>query len=333
MTTRLFGILACSLACASASAQSTPAAGGGTTPAASTTQPAAASTTPPPAAQPQPSSTTTTTKSNPDGSTTTSTLSLNPDPAAASSVHPWTVELNPRLWWVSPSGDLQLPGGSGTVDIRDLDLDTPEFTPAGSVAINADNFRFQFFGAMYSRDSEFTVASPTALGSISLLPSGPSEASFDFGIYDLSIGYRFLQYDFKKRSQQSVETADFNLDLYGIAGARMYDLNIDVSQTGSGAASADEFFIEPIIGVRSELTIIRDFSVNLQLDGGGFGDSDRSSFSFSISVDFMWRPVNWFALQIGWRHIGYTFEDGENSNKFEYDGAMAGLFTGIVFRF
>ncbi|MGE3106987.1 MAG: hypothetical protein AB7G11_13290 [Phycisphaerales bacterium] len=256
-----------------------------------------------------------------------------PDGTNRSVVSDWTVEINPRLWWVSPSGDIRFPGGSSKVDVEELNLDTPEFTPAGSIAINAGDFRFQFLGASYSRDAEFFVAAPLAVGSISLLPSAESSASIDFGIYDVSIAYRVLQRDFKTHSGPSQENADFVLDLYALGGARLYDLNIDVSQTGTGSASVDEFFIEPIIGVRSELAIIRDFTVNLQLDGGGFGDSDRSSFSFNISVDFQWRPVPWFAAQIGWRQVVYSFADGQDLSKFEYEGGMAGLFAGVVFRF
>ncbi len=259
-----------------------------------------------------------------------------PDGTLTSVVDTWTIEINPRLWWVSPSGDLRLPGSaSGTpkVRIEDLNLDTPQFTPAGSVSIDADNFRFSFAGASFSNDAEFFVPSPLAVGSISLLPTDPSESSFDLGIYELNVGYRFYQLDYKRRSEPSIETADLHLDLYALAGARMYDLNIRVSQAGTGVSEADEFYIEPIIGVRSELTIIRDFTINLQLDGGGMGDSDRSSFSFNIAIDFQWRPTPWFGVQIGWRQVAYSFEDGTGASAFEYEGAMAGLFTGAVLRF
>lgn len=261
------------------------------------------------------------------------TATATADGRVQSTINEWTIEINPRLWWVSPSGDIHFPGGSNDVSIEDLNLDTPELTPAGSLAINADRFRFSFFGASYSRNAAFTTVSPLAVGSISLLPTGPSESSFDLGMYELTVGYRFLQRDFKHHSETSAESADLILDLYGLAGARMYDLNIDVSQVGTGTSSVDEFFIEPIIGVRTELTIIRDFSVNLQLDGGGFGDSDRSSFSFNVGVDFQWCPLPWIGVQIGWRQVFYSFEDGDSTDKFKYDGALAGLFAGVVLRF
>lgn len=267
------------------------------------------------------------------GGSESSTVSAAPDGTMVSRVNDWTISLNPNVWWVSPSGDIRMPGGTSSVRVEDLNLDTPRFAPAASVSINAEDFRFTFAGASYSLDSEFTVASPLAVGSISLLPTGPSESSFDLGIYEVTLGYRFYERDFKAKSEPSPESADLRLDLYAVGGARMYDLNIRVSQPGTGESEADEFYIEPIIGVRSELTIIRDFSINLQLDGGGFGDSDRSSFSFNIAIDFQWRPAPWIGVQIGWRQVAYTFEDGTGMNTFEYDGAMAGLFTGVVLRF
>jgi len=258
------------------------------------------------------------------------------DGVTASVGSDWTIEINPRLWWVSPSGDLKLPGGQpDKVDVKHLDLDTPEFTPAGSFAINADRFRFTFLGATYSRSADSAADSAFQLGGLNIAGGDQLDTDFDFSIFDLTVGYRFYSRDFKETTRNKAEAADLKLDLYALAGARLYDLDIQVRQSGSGSGRAgiDEFFIEPIIGVRSEMTIIRDFTMNLQLDGGGFGDSDQSSFSFNISVDFQWRPAPWIGVQIGWRQVLYSFSDGSGVQEFEYDGAMAGLFTGVVFKF
>ena len=252
----------------------------------------------------------------------------------ASATKDWVIELNPRLWWVSPSGEVTFPGGGEELEIEELNLDTPAFTPAGSFSINADKFRVSFFGASYSQDAEFGVgASPLAVGPITLAPGSSAESSFDLGIYEINVGYRFLRHDFKKSTKDQEVSADLQLDLYGVAGVRAYDLGIGVSQASTGEVNVDQFYVEPLIGIRSEFIIIRDFSMNLQLDAGAFGDSDRSSFSFNIAVDFEWRPIHWLGIQLGWRQLLYSFNDGDDANEFKYQGGMAGLFTGVVIRF
>lgn len=276
---------------------------------------------------------------SPDGGATAKVVTDTPanstgDPLSPASLADWTIEVNPRLWWVSPSGDLQLPGTTAAkVGIEDLDLDTPEFTPAGSFAINADRFRFSFFGSSYSRDARFAAGSAFQLGTLSVSAGDDVHSMFDLGIYELTVGYRFYQHDFALSSLNPADCAHLVLGLYVVGGVRMYDLNIQVERPGVGSTGTDQFFIEPIAGIRAEHTITRDFTVNLQLDGGGFGDSDRTSYSFNISVDFQWRPIPWLGLQIGWRQTLYSFTDGENATEFQYDGAMAGLFAGLVLRF
>lgn len=257
------------------------------------------------------------------------------DPLAApASLADWTVEVNPRLWWVSPSGKMQLPGSTASkVRVETLDLDTPEFTPAGSVAINADRFRFSFFGSSYSRDARFSAGSAFQLGTLSVTAGDAVHSMFDLGMYELTLGYRFYRRDFAIDSLAPAECAHLLLDLYVLGGARLYDLDVQVERPTIATTGADQLFVEPIAGVRSELSVTRDFTINLQLDGGGYGDSDRTSYSFNISVDFQWRPISWMGVQIGWRQTLYSFTDGENATSFEYDGAMAGLFAGLSFRF
>jgi len=267
------------------------------------------------------------------GDTASTTTPCDPLDAPGS-LADWTIEVNPRLWWVSPSGDLQLPGSTAPkVRIETLDLDTPEFTPAGSLAIHADRFRFSFFGSSYSRDARFNAGSAFQLGTLNVSAGDDVRSMFDLGIYELTLGYRFYRRGFAIARLNPADCAHLLLDLYVVGGARMYDLDIEVERPGVATTGTDQFFIEPIAGLRSELAITHDFAINLQLDGGGFGDSDRSSFSFNISIDFQWRPISWLGVQIGWRQTLYSFSDGEGASTFEYDGAMAGLFAGLSLRF
>lgn len=249
----------------------------------------------------------------------------------------WTIRIDPTVWWVSPAGDLKLPASGTTagssVDLSRLNLDTPEFTPAGSVAINAGDFRFSFFGAAYSRDAEAVADSAFQIGDASFAAGDAIDTSFDFNLFDLTAGYRFYSYDWRKCSQDQDKCADIVLDLYALAGGRLYDMNIDVNPAGSSGNGTEQFFGDVVAGARAELTILHDFNINLQLTGGGMGDSDRSSFSWDIQISGEWRPCNNVGLQFGWRQVAFSLEDGDGPGKFEFDGSLAGVFAGITVRF
>lgn len=272
-----------------------------------------------------------------------------PEPVAAStagtaSQKGWTVRFDPLVWWVSPAGDLRLPSSGGgptgnEVQLSDLNLDTPEFTPAGAVSINADRVRFSFFGSGYSSDAEGVAGESFRLGDVSLDAGDPYKASFDFGLYELTVGYRLLSYDWKTSGPGPEDAPDVLLDLYGIVGGRFYDLDISVAASGADGgggplvSGTEQFFGDLIAGVRAEFMIVRDFSINVQGNAGGMTDSDRSSFSFDLQVFGEWRPFNNVGVQLGWRHTQYSLEDGEGPGKFEYEGSLAGMFAGVLIRF
>ncbi len=250
---------------------------------------------------------------------------------------PWTIRIDPTVWWVSPAGDLTLPAsgmtGGDSVRLSNLNLDTPEFTPAGSVAINAADFRFSFFGAGYSRDADAVASSDFQIGDASFAAGDAFESNFEFNLFDLTAGYRFYSHDWRNCSVDKEKCVDVVLDLYGLAGGRLYDMNIGVNAPGDTGNDTDQFFGDLIAGVRAEVTFLHNLNLNVQLTAGGMGDSDRSSFSIDIQISGEWRPWENVGIQIGWRHLDFTMEDGDGAGKFEFDGSLAGVYAGVVIRF
>jgi hypothetical protein len=257
--------------------------------------------------------------------------------ALAEAGNTWTIRIDPTVWWVSPAGDLTLPSSGATagssVDLSRLNLDTPEFTPAGSVAINAGDFRFSFFGAGYSRDAETVADGAFQIGDASFAAGDAIDTSFEFNLFDLTAGYRFYSYDWRKCSQDQEKCIDIVLDLYALGGGRLYDMNIGVNPVGGSGNDTEQFFGDIVAGARAELTILHDFNINVQLTGGGMGDSDRSSFSWDIQVSGEWRPWENVGVQFGWRQVAFSLEDGDGPGKFDFDGSLAGVFAGVVVRF
>lgn len=260
--------------------------------------------------------------------------------AALNDQRPWRVQIEPMLWWTSPSGKLRLPGAGGAasgdkVRVERLNLDTPRFSPAGEVHINADAWRFSFSAGAFSLSRDETTADASfQLGDVDVVEGDTLETDFDYMTAEVTAGYRFYRRDFAAHSEKPENAVPVLLSLYGLGGVRVYDLDIHVANhTRGGAAASDQFFVEPILGLRAELEIDHDFTIDLQISGGVYADSDRSVSSLDIVVGFAWQPTEHFGWQIGWRQILTWMEDGEDDAAFEYDGGLAGLYTGVVIRF
>jgi hypothetical protein len=247
----------------------------------------------------------------------------------------FTVQIEPKMWFVAPSGDLTLPAGAAFADAGDsvrlktLDLDSPRISPAGDLSILVEKWRFSLSGASYSADRDRVVVGRSfRLGNVQAAPGSALAAQMDFTTAEFTFGREFWSPDF---SESSVPV---RWRFSWLAGARMYDTSFEVRDLGSSArSSADEFFLEPIVGARSDLDLAEDFSIVLQVSGGGFAWSERSSFSFDIAAGFQWRPVDWLGLQIGYRQLAFTLSAEEDREEFEYDGRLAGLFAGVTLRF
>lgn len=260
----------------------------------------------------------------------------------------WTVQVEPSMWYVSPSGKIKLPISSGSgpgsfttggdeVDVSRLNLDSPRFEPAGELHISSERWRFSFSGSTYGLDRNGTVAdSSFRLGSVPVAAGDRLDVSYDFTTVELTGGYRFWGRDFKAASEHPEEAMDLVGRFYGIAGARVYDFSFDMknlSRSGAPSADTDQFFIEPIIGLRGELDIAEDFTIDVQVSGGGFADSDRSSYSIDVIAGFQWRPTSHVGVQIGYRQLAFGLADGDGAEEFTYDGRLAGLYLGLLLRF
>lgn len=280
--------------------------------------------------------------------------SASTDPAApatppADALAPaWRVQIEPSFWYVSPSGRVKLPVSSGTgpggftsagddVKLERLNLDSPRFEPAGEVHLTSARWRFTFSGATYSVEQDTTADSTFRLGSITAAPGDRLDVDFDFTTVEATAGYRFLGRDFAdpahtERPDQAVAAVG---RVYALFGARFYDVGFDV-RTASGPfqqASADQFFAEPIAGLRAELDLAESFTLDLQLTAGGLPAGSSSSYSIDIQAGFQWRLHPNLGIQIGYRQLAYWLADGEDAEEFEYNGRLAGLFAGMTLRF
>lgn len=254
---------------------------------------------------------------------------------------PWTIQLNPSLWYVAPSGKLRLPvsggGGAGGDEIRieRLNLDSPRISPSGEFSVTADRLRFTLSGANFQIDRDRTLATESfQIGSVVATPGTPLQVKMEFTTAELTVGYEFLRHAFVLEEGGRPAEAPVKLHVHVLAGVRLYDTSFRVRDlSGSASASADEFFLEPIVGLRGDLELVKDFSIILQVSGGGFADSSRSSYSVDVAAGFQWRPIPNLGLQLGYRQLAYGLTAGEDEDEFSYNGRLAGLFVGITLQF
>ena len=296
-----------------------------TSPAPATTQPAASSTV--------------SDSSQPSAATPNPQL----DPTAPK---PWTVQIEPLLWLVAPSGNLKLPVTSGSgpgafttpgdsVPLASLALDGPRARPAGSLSINADKWRFSFLGADDSNSrSAITSFDTFRIGAVAVAPGDKLDVDFHFGAYEFSAGYMVYENDFPSlRKENAIPVV---LKLYALGGVRAYDVSFGVTRTSAAptaSANYDGFFGEPMAGLRAEADFTKSFGIDVQVTGGVQPIGNHTSYSLDIIAGFHYRPTDTLSFLIGYRQLAYDLEDGKDQGNFNYKGRIAGLFFGIDLRF
>jgi len=244
----------------------------------------------------------------------------------------WRIQVNPRVWYVSPSGKIRLPSSTtpgARIRVEDLNIDTPLASPAGELTLQFDSWRIALSGFNYGIERSASFPAATQFGDVNIAPGGSLGTNFDFTSIQAQLGYRVYDHDFGAADGWPDRTV-LRLDL--VAGGRFYDLDIDASSAGT-TQTVERTFGEAFAGAHAELQIVRDFSIDLDLTAGGYGDSSNSVFSLDVAVAFSWRFRDALALQIGWRQLAYDLTSGEGAAEFEYEGRMAGLFAGLVIRF
>ncbi len=245
----------------------------------------------------------------------------------------WTVQVIPRLWYVSPSGKIRLPSSTtpgGRIQVQDLNIDTPLSSPMGETAIQFGDWRVTFSGFNYNIDRGASAATAFRLGDVSVNPGDAYNTSFDFTSFQGQLGYRIWEMDFGAEGGDAPNRTVLRLDL--VAGGRYYDVDIAFT-SGATTSQAQKTFGELFGGAHAELQIVRDFSIDVDLTGGGYGDSSNSVVSLDVALAFSWRPVDGVGVQIGWRQLAYDLTSGDGAGEFEYQGRLAGLFAGLVLRF
>jgi hypothetical protein len=253
--------------------------------------------------------------------------------AIADLAQPWRVQLEPRIWYAAPGGSLRMPGepvGTRRKRLELINLDSPRISPFAEVHIRQGEWRFNVMSfATQQSDRGTQYTRQDWIGPHLVEPGDRITASLDFASTEFSIGYRIPIPD----TLVGRGGRDFRGTLEGIGGIRLYSADFEI-QTPTGIASHNEFLAEPLLGLRFGMEIRERFNIDVQGSFGAFDDGGhRSSISYDIIAAFSYRPVENVGVQIGYRQLAFDFSTGRAEQQFRYDGAVAGIFGGVVIRF
>jgi len=135
-----------------------------------------------------------------------------------------------------------------------------------------------------------------------------------------------------------------------IAGGRYWYQQLDAKLTLSGtlnvaglpvsgntafADSGTVQWVDPIIGARLRHSPAPGEEVALRGDVGGFGAG--SKFTWQVLATYNWRlcQQGWLTLDgyLGYRALSVDYEQGEDTNRYEYDVVQQGPVMGVTGRF
>ncbi len=225
----------------------------------------------------------------------------------------WKHTLTPYLWGAAMSGQMAIGPVAGDVNLSFGDI-LNNLKMGGMLSYRGENDRWAIMGdAIYMN-----------LGARKTSTAGPIQLDTTVGMQQTAlegdVGYRMTE-----------RTLAF-------AGLRYNDLSGDLklvrSGPGAGAsqsAGMSQSWVDPVVGVLTEIPLGEHWSLGLRGDIGGFGVG--STFAWQAMATVRWQAKDNIHVVGGYRYINMDYENGSGASLFKYDMAMSGPGVGVAFTF
>ena len=143
---------------------------------------------------------------------------------------------------------------------------------------------------------------------------------------DVDVDQAWLEFDGAYRFSNRFEV------LFGARGMAL-DTTVEVRQPllGSTERNAGKSWVDPVVGARFAVLIGKKWSFVGRGDVGGFGVG--SDFTWQAVAHFDWRIGKTVGMVFGYQVLDVDYEDGEGSDLFRFDAAIAGPLVGVTFAF
>lgn len=239
-------------------------------------------------------------------------------------------EFEPFVWYASPGGEVSFGEGSTLTHTSDLSIDDPRLSGGAELHLVRDKWRFSLLGAHVSQNGGAVQNAPSQQGPISVMTGDTLRTEFDLTTVSLRGGYRLWEFEVDP-TDAGVPEISSSVDL--VAGLRAFDYQLEtevIAGSPPARTSGDMFHVEPVVGAKWEIHFRDRYTIDFSSNVGFLPEiSDQSSSSLDLTVGFKWRPHRNVAAQIGYRLLVFDLE----SDDVEAEGALAGLYTGVVLRF
>jgi hypothetical protein len=261
-----------------------------------------------------------------DGTTTTI------DKAAIDTTD-WTLKFQPSAWYAAPGGKIRMPGSPesiGMTRLENLNLDSARVSPYMQLHWRNGDWRVSLSTSYVSeRDRSLLAREDGFLGPIQYATSDQIKSSLSVFNLELTAARKIDLPD----SLTGNPTGSFSSRLEAMGGLRFQHFDADFETHGADV-SANEAFGFPVVGLRYSMEIVRRFSIDVHADFGGFAfGGGRSAWGTDIVAGFQYRPLDNLGVEIGYRLMSFHTRTGRGSDRYQYDGALAGIFFGAVLKF
>lgn len=221
----------------------------------------------------------------------------------------WQFELTPCLWAAGLEGDATINGNEVEFEKEASDV-FDKLDIGGSLLGKAQYNRFMFLGAV----DYFSMSTDNL--DVEDQPEGRTlDSKLLFG--ELAAGYQF-------------DGFMDGMTIGVLVGARLASIEQDLELADGQTSSKDNNLADPILILNPSIPIfpskIDGLRFNPMLSIGGGGDSD---LVYELFPQFQYQITEHMAARLGYRTIGYKFEDGDNELNINLAGIMVGL--GLTF--
>lgn len=253
-------------------------------------------------------------------------------------VSDWTLRIQPVIWYGAISGDFTLPGDDGSRAQRfsSFNLDKPRLTPMNEVHLRKDDWTFSIAAFHYNIEGTSQAEFGSQVGPVTFGPGDTVYADMRIIGGRALAAYRFQKWagarngDGRPQIESGIEV---------LFGARVSYTDFEFSATPAGGGeeqhtSAARLFAEPVAGIRWQMEMYEQLTVDVMSTFGGITTGrQRTSISWDIMAGTTWRPVENLGFRAGYRQLLVDLQDDGGNGRFEYKGAIAGLYAGLEIRF
>lgn len=230
----------------------------------------------------------------------------------------WKFRVMPLIWFTQVRGEVTAKGVPASADINFSDiLENLDMGFLGAADVRRGDLAFHFFG-MYTDIGQEIRWSKGPFG-------GRVDVSLETAILDGVLGYRLFS-----SPADGIDLLD-RVDLELIAGARHTYLRLELDPSTLSTIDGSKSWTDPVIGTRVGFGSPSGLSLGLRGDVGGFGVGSDRTWRLTATLGYPLSDL--IALSAGYHVISYDYDDGDGSDRFEFNARFGGPFLGAVFSF